>query len=374
MSSSSDSESDPDATSSFEGARRYARGTFYHARIGECVQSWRIQSKLGFGRFSTVWSCVDRNEPAACEPTHALKLSRSDDSGWRDEVETLGKIGAHPCVVRMLSSFEVRGAKRVYGCVVTSMHGQSLAQLVRRGVALEHETLLGIARVAAAGIAHVHAAGFVHTDIKPDNVLLRQALSRAIVGAPRELRVFARERKGKPRRAAPEAKASATTELKAPALEEAAFGPGSFCVVGDLGNAERIGHYPPEPGSIQPRLYRAPEVVAYLPHTEAVDVYAAGAVVHFAATAGALFDPEGDTSESRNAEHVRLIARTLGPFPDYMRRASHVVRVADSIEFDPLALADSAACWLVRALTAVDPYERPSAAVAALAQSPAMVE
>jgi serine/threonine protein kinase len=226
----------------------------------------------------------------------------------------------------------------------------------------------------------------VHTDIKPDNVLLRPALSRALVGAPREMRIFARERKIKPRHgkakkpiaiASSSSAATATSagaNVAAAALDESAFGPGTFCVIGDLGNAEKIKHYPPEPGSIQPRLYRAPEVVAYLPHTEAVDVYSAGAVVHYAATAGPLFDPDGDTSEERNAEHVRLVARTLGPFPEYMRLASFVVRAADDVAFEPDLLAASDALWLVRALTTVDPHERPTAAAAAVAQSPHMVE
>ena len=372
----SDEYSTEDDTSSFEGEKAYRRGGFHAAYIGETLgpkRVWRVASKLGFGVHATAWSVCASAASRVARGTHAVKIHRADDDSWREEVDSLMQMRGDAGVLRIAASFEHRGPNGAHGVIVTELEGASVDAAVRAHGALPAWVVLGVARDMLAGIAAIHARGFVHTDIKPDNVLLRQALSRAIVGAPRELRVFARERKGKPRRA-PEAKASATTELKAPALEEAAFGPGSFCVVGDLGNAERIGHYPPEPGSIQPRLYRAPEVVAYLPHTEAVDVYAAGAVVHFAATAGALFDPEGDTSESRNAEHVRLIARTLGPFPDYMRRASHVVRVADSVEFDPLALADSAACWLVRALTAVDPYERPSAAVAALAQSPAMVE
>ena len=150
--------------------------------------------------------------------------------------------------------------------------------------------------------------------------------------------------------------------------------PGQFCVVGDLGNVEEIRHYPPEPGTIQPRLYRAPEVVAFLPHTEAVDVYSAGAVVHFAATGQPLFDPDGETSAERTMDHVRLIARTLGPFPEYMRLASFVARGADGVQFDPTALAPSPVEWLVRLLTTVDPLERPTASAAAAAQSPAMVE
>lgn len=370
MSSSSDSESDPDATSSFEGARRYARGTFYHARIGECVQSWRIQGKLGFGRFSTVWSCVDRNEPAACEPTHALKLSRSDDSGWRDEVETLGKIGAHPCVVRMLSSFEVRGAKRVYGCVVTSMHGQSLAQLVRRGVAIEHETLLGIARDAAAGIAHVHAAGFVHTDIKPENVLLHPELSAALLGEPPNLRVYVSRRRGACEVPRPYAHVARAREH---------FGPGDFCVIADLGNAERVDSFPPEPGSIQATCYRAPEVVMHLPHDARADVFGLGVVLYETSKRRFLVDIAGESERENCVEHLAQLRAVLGPLPEWMIVAAQPVFSRDELtstrDADPETLLPESDLWaVVRSMLALDPRARISAsdAVEALAGVDAM--
>jgi serine/threonine protein kinase len=380
-----------DGTSSFEGYKAYARGGFHAAYVGELLgpkRAWRVASKLGFGVHATAWSAcataASRNAPA----THAVKIHRADDDTWRDEVDTLMHVRGDTGILRIAASFDHRGPNGSHGCIVTELEGATVDAAVRALGALPSWVVIGIARDMLTGIAALHARGFVHTDIKADNVLLRPALSRALVGAPREMRIFARERKIKQRKFAKSAKpqpkavaASVATPStpSAPAtqatpLEESAFGPGSFCVIGDLGNAERIKRYPPEPGSIQPRLYRAPEVVAYLPHTEAVDVYSAGAVVHYASTAGPLFDPEGDSSEERNVEHVRLIARALGPFPEYMRLASFVVRAADDVAFEPDLLAASDALWLVRALTTVDPHERPTAAAAAVAQSPHMVE
>ena len=396
MSDESSTDED-DGTSSFEGSKAYARGGFHAAYIGELLgpkRAWRVASKLGFGVHATAWSVCATAASRNAQATHAVKIHRADDDTWREEVDTLMHARGDQGILRIAASFDHRGPNGSHGCIVTELEGATVDAAVRALGALPSWVVMGLARDMLNGIAALHARGFVHTDIKPDNVLLRPALSRGLVGAPRDMRIFARERKIKqrqgkhgrlvkpqPNAAGPKAAGPKAAGPKAAGesgvegvLDESAFGPGSFCVIGDLGNAERIKHYPPEPGSIQPRLYRAPEVVAYLPHTEAVDVYSAGAVVHYAATAGPLFDPDGDSSEERNAEHVRLVARTLGPFPEYMRLASFVVRAADDVAFEPDLLAASDALWLVRALTTVDPLERPTAAAAAAAQSPHMVE
>jgi serine/threonine protein kinase len=362
-SSESESDSDPDATSSFEGIRRYSRGTFYPVRIGECLhKAWRVQSKLGFGRFCTAWACVAINEHASHPPTHAIKLTRSDDDHWRDEAEVLEKLGPHPCVIRLHSSFEVFASRRSFGCVVTSLHGQSLGRLIRRGVEIDQATLLGIALDAAAGLAHVHAGGYIHTDVKPENILLHPALSSALLGEPPNLRVYVSRRR---------AACTVPRPYRDCAARGDATGQGSFCVVADLGNAERIGLFPPEPGSIQATCYRAPEVVMHLPHDERADVFGLGIVMYEAMTHTYLVETMGDTERDESVAHLSQLRALLGPLPEWMILAASPVFTRDELTkgANPSSSASETEHLLatelggvVRSMLALDPRERPSAA------------
>jgi serine/threonine protein kinase len=136
---------------------------------------------------------------------------------------------------------------------------------------------------------------------------------------------------------------------------------GGFCVVADLGNAERAGAFPPRPGEIQARGYRAPETVAFLHHTAKADVFAAGVVVHELATHALLFDPDGASAEAVTRAHVRAIASALGPYPEWMRLAAPCfadeMRAADG---DGALLPTLAEPLL--GMLAVDPHRRHSAA------------
>ena len=377
-SSESESESDPDATSSFEGVRRYSRGTFYPVRIGECFhKAWRVQAKLGFGRFCTAWACVAINEHASHPPTHAIKLTRSDDDHWRDEADVLSKIGPHPCVVRLHSSFEVSASRRKFGCVVTSLHGQSLGQLIKRGVELDQATLVGIARDAAAGLAHIHAGGLIHTDVKPENILLHPALSAALLGEPPNLRVYVSRRRAactvpRPYREVDLSRGDATE-------------PGSFCVVADLGNAEARALFPPEPGSIQATCYRAPEVVMHLPHDERADVFGLGIVMYEAMTHKYLVETDGETERDEGVGHLAQLRAILGPLPEWMILAASPVFTRDELTATTQPTGGSASSanaansansansetehllatelgGVVRSMLTLDPRERPSAA------------
>jgi serine/threonine protein kinase len=362
MSSDSSSESDSDATSSFEGARRYVRGTFYPARIGECIQKWRVQSKLGFGRFSTAWACSGAHEPATRYPTHALKIARSDDARWKDEVDALTRVGAHPCVVRLETSFDFNANRRTFGCIVSSLHGQPLSRLTahmkHKGAPIDREILRGIARDAAAGLAHVHGSGYLHTDIKPENILLSAALSHALLGDAPDLRVYVSRRRG----ACVVPRPFAASAAAHPALGVEL---GSFCVLADLGNAEKRGAFPPEPGCIQPTCYRAPEVVLFLPHDSAADVFGLGIALYEAATTRYLVDTDAESERDESVQHVTQLRAALGDLPEWMVEAARPVfsreELTSAAAHAPTALADAELAQVLAAMLRMDPRARCSA-------------
>lgn len=372
----SSSDTSDDGTSSFEGVRGYSKkGGFHAVCVGDRLDgTWEVRQKLGFGRFSTTWAATHVVDGRAA----AVKVNRSDVDWWKEEVEMLSELRNEPCVLHIDASFELRGPNGVHGCIVTERMGHSLAVLRSRCRSLPAWVRRGITRDLMRGLASIHGRGIVHADIKPDNVLLRSWVSDLLVGDLPPPRVYVSKRN---RRRCSHTKTKTHADLTsgaAPAAAAAAAGDedqtdavdihGGFCVVSDFGNAERVGAYPPTPGSIQARGYRSPESVLFLHHTEKADIFAAGVVVHELASTAPLIELGDDTT----AAHIGALGRVLGPFPRWMHLAAPSFAEIMSCATASGGPADA----LVRRMLALDPYERPSAsdALAELLGSPMRVD
>ncbi len=141
---------------------------------------FELQRQLGAGGMGSVWLARDvrLDEPVAIKfvhPDHATKASVVER--LRREVRLCRPL-SHPAIVRVHDFHEPDD-----GAPFVSMEfveGQTLrAWLERHGGVVEldaaRQLLTGICR----GLAYAHEQGVVHLDLKPDNIMVDEGLSRA---------------------------------------------------------------------------------------------------------------------------------------------------------------------------------------------------
>ena len=359
MSSSDDSD---DATSTFEGVRGYARrGGFRAVAVGEHIGRWRVDWKLGFGRYATVWRVTSDHAEIA-----AMKIYRADADWWKEEVEALTAVRNLPCIVQLLATHTVHSPNGDHGCIVMTSMGSTLHRAIfGTSVALPPWVVRGVARDVLTGLVGLHAQRLIHTDLKPDNVLLRPWLSSLLVGSEKPMRVYCskRQRRGKSHApvVGPEV-CEPSSMLEDRTAEVDANG--GFAAIADLGNAIRDDEFPPRPGSLQARAFRAPEVVLYMHHDARIDVFSLGVILQCMHTRAYPFDAEGETRLAMFCSHVQLLSDALGAFPEWMRRAAPVCARPHMTPRGVPADFDGPFASVVTATLRLDALERPTAAEA----------
>ncbi|KAK8628964.1 hypothetical protein V6N13_077824 [Hibiscus sabdariffa] len=170
-----------DYSSEDEGTEDYRRGGYHAVRIGDTFKNgcYVIQSKLGWGHFSTVWLAWDTQKSRYV----ALKIQKSAQhytEAAMDEIKILKQIAEgdpdnKKCVVKLLDHFKHSGPNGNHMCMVFEYLGDNLLTLIKysdyRGVPLH--TVKEICRHILTGLDYLHRElSIIHTDLKPENVLL----------------------------------------------------------------------------------------------------------------------------------------------------------------------------------------------------------
>ncbi|XP_051178323.1 uncharacterized protein [Lolium perenne] len=170
-----------DYSSEDEGTEDYRRGGYHAVRPGDTFKhgAYVVQSKLGWGHFSTVWLAWD----TAHSRYVALKVQKSAQhytEAALDEIKILRQIAdgdpddSH-CVVKLLDHFKHSGPNGSHVCMVFEFLGDNLLTLIKytdyRGIPLP--MVKEICRHVLIGLDYLHRElSIIHTDLKPENILL----------------------------------------------------------------------------------------------------------------------------------------------------------------------------------------------------------
>ncbi|XP_059314776.1 uncharacterized protein LOC132065402 [Lycium ferocissimum] len=177
-----------DYTSEDEGTEDYRRGGYHAVRIGDTFKHGRyvVQSKLGWGHFSTVWLAWDTQKSRYV----ALKVQKSAQhytEAAMDEITILKQIAEgdpddKKCVVKLLDHFKHSGPNGQHVCMVFEYLGDNLLTVIKysdyRGLAIHK--VKEICFHILVGLDYLHRQlSIIHTDLKPENILLLSMIDQS---------------------------------------------------------------------------------------------------------------------------------------------------------------------------------------------------
>ncbi|KAK6144283.1 hypothetical protein DH2020_021103 [Rehmannia glutinosa] len=360
----SDRSESSDYTSEDEGTEEYRRGGYHAVRIGDTFKhgGYVVQSKLGWGHFSTVWLAWDTQKSVYV----ALKVQKSAQhytEAAMDEITILKQIAEgdpedEKCVVKLLDHFKHSGPNGQHVCMVFEYLGDNLLTLIKysdyKGVPLH--MVKEICFHILVGLDYLHRQlSIIHTDLKPENILLLSTIdpskdprksgaplilasnkgkiaseSEASKDVKESYSDLAKNQKKKIRKKAKRAarKCAGNEDQNKASVAEAVNSDGAndACVetkakrrgsrsarqklLAELISETPVG-FTNSSSDIQTRQYRCPEVILGSKYSTSADMWSLACICFELATGDVLFDPHSgdnyDRDEIRRSETYQKI-------------------------------------------------------------------
>jgi serine/threonine protein kinase, bacterial len=139
---------------------------------------YRVTKSLGQGGFGATFVAIDVSLPG--EPICVIKQLRPSNNHekflrmarelFEREARTLGKIGNHPQIPRLLDFFEER---RNFYLVQEYVSGHTIHQEVKKMGLFKEDKIRDFLNEILPVITYIHSQQVIHRDIKPANILRR---------------------------------------------------------------------------------------------------------------------------------------------------------------------------------------------------------
>ncbi|XP_066158343.1 SRSF protein kinase 3-like isoform X1 [Euwallacea fornicatus] len=347
-----------------EDETEYEAGGYMPINIGDVLRNqYKVCRKLGWGHFSTVWLCRNLYETGPqyvalkiCKSAPMFTAVANDEIRLLQETRTMNPshVG-YKNIVQMVDTFKLISENGVHNAISLEIMGPSLLHLLIQSdfrgihVAAVRKIIFQVLQ----GLVYLHdECHIIHTDIKPENILIKvdESYIRRLIG---QMERFSEMGVDLPRSYVSseiwkkmDSRIDEPTEelftrigeqraLSYPGItyfnqmanpkeenDETNFNspmwvsPNIEIKIADLGNACWVDHhFSPE---IQTRQYRALEVILGAGYSYPADMWSIGCLAFELATGEMLFSPKGSTEFSANIDHLCLIWETLGGIPRYI--------------------------------------------------------
>ncbi|KAK7417484.1 hypothetical protein QQX98_004604 [Neonectria punicea] len=327
-----------------EGRAAYRPGGFHPVYIGDVFnERYEVLNKIGYGVYSTVWLVRDlKNKDGPEKAFRALKVLSAECYGQGHdtfEKEILAHLREadrkHPgyaYICHLLDDFQHEGPNGVHVCLVFELMGETLRSF---GVWFKEFLVptpcmrrFTIQLLLALDYAHDH--NVIHTDIKPDNILVKfRDHSQIESGYLAEVSIPKQDRAEEKYTVIPSAplRRFYFTEYDSKHVDEFDI------ALGDWGVSSWSTKHLTE--KIQPVALRAPEVLIQAPWDAKTDWWNLGAVVLEVYRAVRMFSgavpPDGHYEVK---EHLREMVDFFGPFPKQLLEQGNQDLVSDVFDSD----------------------------------------
>ena len=135
---------------------------------------YRLVTRVGQGGFGDVWRAVELLPDGAPFRDVALKLLSPEVAAgtWADEAKLLASF-SHPSLVTIFAA-GILAKEQTPFVAMELLHGESLAERLRRTKTIPWRAALHFARQVAAALDVIHSHGVVHLDLKPANLFVTE--------------------------------------------------------------------------------------------------------------------------------------------------------------------------------------------------------